>query len=74
MTFLVPNFRSKKVSEVENETPSGIGVKVKSADTEWHDPTPAEEDAEVVANGPNSQPGTTKEEGEWVGVEIGGPA
>ena len=74
MTWIVPNFRNKTVSEAESETPGDIGVKVKSpADEQWHEPDAAEQSAAVVSNGPDSQPGTTKTAGEWVGLEIQDP-
>jgi hypothetical protein len=69
--YIVPNFAPKKVKDVIADVPSGIGVKVKKeGDDGFHDPSTDEEDMEVVTNGPNSQPNSTKTTGEWVGVEI----
>jgi hypothetical protein len=69
--YIVPNFATKRVSEVEGSVPDGIGVRVKKdGDDAFHDPSSAEENMVVEANGPNSSPGTSKEVGGWVGVKI----
>ena len=69
--YIVPNFSGYTVSEVEGEVPDGIGVKVKKeGDDGFHDPSPAEEAMIVEENGPASQPETSKEAGEWVGVKV----
>ncbi len=74
MTWIVPNFRNKTVSEVESDTPDDIAVKIKIGnDGTWHEPGAAEQSLIVEDNGPNSQAGTQKTSGEWVGVKIKEP-
>ncbi len=69
--YIVPNFSAQKVNQVRGRVPSGIGVRVKEeGDQVFHAPSTAEEAWTVETNGPNSQPGSTKTTGDWVGVVV----
>ena len=51
MTWIVPNFRNKTVSEVETDTPNDITVKIKIGDDgAWHEPDSGEQTLVVEDN------------------------
>jgi len=71
--YIIPNFQNKTVSYAKDQTAARqVGLKVKTiANPTWHDPDSAELQLTITSNGSDSQPGTIKTNGEWVGVEVG---
>ena len=70
--YVVPNFAGWLVSAAQNHTTSaGVGLRVSTAtDDPYHVPTSPELSRTIIQNGSNSEPGSTKHVGEWVGTEI----
>jgi hypothetical protein len=72
MSYVLPNYAGQLVSQARTDVEAHqLTLRVSTGgDDPYHAPNSSELQKTVTANGPNSQPGSLKNAGEWVGAVI----